>query len=948
MTGAEKLRDHVPVIARLFLFLLASASAAKSDTYVELLVAEEYFAKDPDRLKVIDLDGDGDLDLVQLPQITITSQSNRHAYWIDNLGAGGFAELKLCHFAPTAADEYIVHSAAANLTGRGLPDIFASRERQMMPLDSLHEPLALVPRLDGLSPVEGRVLAPASPFPWQALDLDGDGSAELLQITRAEESPWMLRVHDRQADGSYAESTVIELGAAPGIDSTSKITVLDLEGDGDLDISIDGRPMLILERIGNRSFSEERVSIAVQEYASPESWTDLNGNGLPDLLLTDGSWKENLGSLQFSARPALPARAWTDFSGFHKITPRPGMSARVDALLGLEGGGHEFVTGSIDAPVPEITQPLEGFFPTEIECIALEDFDGDGNRDLMFTQWGGPNPKFGWIDRTIGIFWGTAAGLGEKQRIYSAWPLFNAIFTEDFDGDGRTDLLLGPDSEGRYYLRRNQGIDGLGGSEHIPTLDLNGFTVYLTQSGDVNQDSHVDLIAQCFAVGERENRSVAAVAYGNGDGSFQPLNLSTTPAPVAVWGGEWVDWDLDGDPDLVGGGHILENIGGAFPLPPRHLIDMASSTDQDGYPVTTGFTLTGDLDSDGIPDILSAVYGEPEKAADSEGWYPPAIIGIGYGGGDGNVSEIVEMPARIMITGFGVLIQVGNVAIADLDLDGHDDIIMAKMMGVDLFGKLIISIYWLRNPGDGSRDPASWASAPLSGDGWPGGPLADFDGDGSLEWMIFDGALKPSSGGPVETSGFKSWLPPNFGRLYSRGALDFDGDQDADIVINKGFGSAVLLLHNPQIDGRSRITHAMVASGIPGNLAGPDLDADGDGRTNVEELLTGTDPTKADAAHVNPFETSLHLHTEGGAFLFRLPTSLAGLAPGPDGQPLSPATLGLHYHVENSLDLKHWTPLEMESVEVFLFGGGWVYLSLPIPREGPQGYFRLRGEHRRE
>jgi hypothetical protein len=932
------------MLRRVPLILLAAGmAAAEADPRIELLAPGNHFPADPAKLVAMDLDGDGDLDLVQLPHFNAAGGYDPHAYWIENLGGRGFAGLRLCHVAPAGADEWLFNGAAADLTGRGLPDLFVSRERQASGSNPVHEPLALIPALEGPAPVAGKSLAPASPFPWTAVDLDGDGPAELLQITGGDE-PAMLRIHDRQPDGSYAPGAAVAITSAPGFDPASEITAVDLDGDGDLDLSLlASHGLQVLERTGPRTFSAE--AIAFPSDYSADRWSDLDGDGLPDLLLTDGTWRENLGSLDFAARPETPAWPWLYDAAFRAVTPRPGLPALVHAIRSVEGGGHEFITIAFDAEQPAAVQPLPDLLPNYLQFVAFVDLDGDGHRDLMFTHEAAGGYFSG---RVLDVFWGSAAGLAGRQSILATPPYFQALFTGDFDSDDRVDLILGPDANGRHSLRRNRGIDGLGDGEWITALELAGYSVELIQTGDVDQDGHLDLIARCIADGETEYRAVAAVAHGNGDGSFQPLQVSTAPPSVAVAGGEWVDWDLDGDPDLVGAGFLLENGGGGFPVAPRHLIDLGSTFDFLGNPTTLGFTRTGDLDGDGAPDIISAIYGKGTEAPGGLGFLLPEKMGIGFNDGAGGIETIIEMPAVIAGSDFlGNPTMFGDVAIADLDLDGHPDLFLREASGSDFLGNPIATSRWLRNPGTGSRDPSSWVATPLTGAVSPGWPFADFDGDGSMEWIGFNGYLKATADGPAEVGGFHFTGSADLSRMSFRTAADLDGDGDADFILG-GSGQPLFLVHNPLVDGRSRITHALVASGVAGNLADPDRDADGDGRTNEEELLTGTDPTVAGTAPTNPFEPGLQVFASTGIFSFRLPTVAVGLAPGPDGLPHTPATLGLRYQVDWSADLEHWTPLDMETAELFIHGGGWAYLTMPVSREAPRAYFRLRGEHRVE
>lgn len=172
-----------------------------------------------------------------------------------------------------------------------------------------------------------------------------------------------------------------------------------------------------------------------------------------------------------------------------------------------------------------------------------------------------------------------------------------------------------------------------------------------------------------------------------------------------------------------------------------------------------------------------------------------------------------------------------------------------------------------------------------------------------------------------------------------RAAADFDGDGDADFVIGGTGYSPLLLIRNPIVNQQSAITRALVATGVQGNLAGPDNDADGDGRSNELELMTGSNPVAADHEPSDPYSLRLSLSATQGTLSFKFP-QVAFLPDDP-----TTGDLGIHFVVEHSMDLQIWEPLPYSPKDPGP-GDASDARSLSVPLEGPKGFFRIRGEHR--
>jgi hypothetical protein len=188
-----------------------------------------------------------------------------------------------------------------------------------------------------------------------------------------------------------------------------------------------------------------------------------------------------------------------------------------------------------------------------------------------------------------------------------------------------------------------------------------------------------------------------------------------------------VDMDHDGTPEIVVGSTIFDNEG--------HLL-AAGTHGYANASYTGSVATTADMDDDGVDDLIggNAVY----RLDGTDLWYNG--------------------------------LEVGFPAVADFDLDGRPDIVVAGQGNVridDAEGNVLVPSVEIPNTGG-----ANWGGPPV---------VADFDGDGAPEigvaswdnYTVFDSDLSILWSVPTHdyTSG-----------LTGATAFDFDGDGSAEVV----------------------------------------------------------------------------------------------------------------------------------------------------------------------
>lgn len=243
-------------------------------------VGESVGAGTPNTVVVTDIDGDGDSDV--LGALTADGKVLLHS----QNGDGTFTTTEI---DPGFA--YAIGAAAGDLDGDGRADIVASGT-------SAAEVRIYLAGEDGSFSHTGTVDVTAAlgvDFALETLklaDIDGDGDLDAVAISANDQGIYLLAGN---GDGTFASPTVIAAGERGAGSSMTDFEILDVDGDGRLDIvapatapTDTGEGTLALYRqTAEGTFVEQRIAEASASLSSDFNEievVDLDGDGIADIV----------------------------------------------------------------------------------------------------------------------------------------------------------------------------------------------------------------------------------------------------------------------------------------------------------------------------------------------------------------------------------------------------------------------------------------------------------------------------------------------------------------------------------------------------------------------------------------------------------------------------------------------------------------------------------------
>ncbi|MBS1524387.1 MAG: VCBS repeat-containing protein [Bacteroidetes bacterium] len=590
-------------------------------------------------------------------------------------------------------------------------------------------------------------------------DLDNDGKLDVVVDNGG--SAYVLR--NTSVTGSItAASLGMPVNLNIGQNNSLGQYVADIDGDGKPDILLlnpvqSGTQTLSIYRnttVGNSLAFSNSVDVVISEQPSDLAIGDVDGDGLPDLMVSE---TYNIDPVYY--RPQTPFQS--DPPQISSIIPVSGPAGSTVTISGNNfnpaASGNIVTFGDVNAHVTAASS----------NSLTVTVPNGATYKNVSVVNTA--NKRFAYSPAPFNVTFPsknsiTTADFNDPVFLHSS-AANSYITLNDIDGDGKLDLVtissvLG--SQWKVTVFRNisnQGIP-LNKSSFAQGVDFvtNGYTSVMMT--DIDGDGKPDMLLK-YAFGDnaasfyirKNTSSTGSVSFDN------PIQIAITNFSNV---GTIADIDGDGLPDIIAGTDndgksisVLRNVYRGTPFS----FDAPKS-----FPVNSGVTSlsAGDIDGDGKTDVVTSNEN-----------------------GTICILRNISTPGNITISSFAPYVSISAVkylpvaTLADIDGDGKTDIIVTS--SVDS----VMSI--LRNTstpgGNISFAPKVDFKIPVPTDI----VITDMDGDGKPDIIINTGNgpsifRNISTAGSFTTSSLVSKLDVITGASDGTAIGDLDGDGKPDLV----------------------------------------------------------------------------------------------------------------------------------------------------------------------
>ncbi len=571
------------------------------------------------RPQLVDLDGDGDADLLMGPR------------------AGTPTRVMLVRNDPPGPSQVVLPALVSTVTCQGqvLGDVDGDGDLDLVLALGAGQglPALVLLRNDGAMQFsfQGSAMPFGLPFGlWPSLvDVDGDGDLDLLASTAAAGMVLLhnqggvfvdaraslpafrighrfLCIGDFDGDGfpdaaaSWWNGDLDLLWGSGGGSFTFQPAVLaaigarslqsiDFDGDGDLDLIAEHAGGVdLLRNGGGRTFVRELV---IEEPVAAVEAADVDGDGMVDLLFATVAASRitrcRFGGAVNPEDAAFALGLKVPLGAHRRQVPLAGDidgNGRTDLLLPSTAGlivEHALGDGRYRTTVSPV--PVATSLP--FEQPLLGDLDGDGALDLVLSS-----SAFVRTYHNDG-----AGGFSAGLDLASASSGFDATRLVDVDGDGDLDIVRAANA-GVILLRNVQGI-----FQAPLVLATSSLPPACLEAIDLDGDGDVDLVTAIPLPAPQTGHLVLA---NDGAGNFAPMAGAAVDLGTNAMSVRAADLDGDGDPDLFAAGSTLRLLihqgGGRF-------LDRSATA----LPaITTAFSsniVLGDLDGDGDVDLFATL-----------------------------------------------------------------------------------------------------------------------------------------------------------------------------------------------------------------------------------------------------------------------------------------------------------------------------------------------------
>lgn len=596
-------------------------------------------------VNIIDIDSDGDLDVIGVGYRADTFQ------WYENDGSGNF----ITHIIDDTREDNIM-MVGQDLDQDGDIDLLAAAGAYYS------AGIFLWYENDGKQNFNSHIISQSPPFgnayAISSTDIDGDGDFDILTNSSDKRLGW----YENDGNQNFGVFHRIDDKSTFGINS-----IVDLDKDGDNDIiSIGSNAFAWFENDGTGNFTKNTVNDE-GEYAfgaNSVSYGDLDSDGDLDILGTISRniskfvWFENDGSQNFTPNTI------SDGHGFRSLTTGAEQliahDMNSDGFIDLIGAARDSDAYSFyenDGSQKFKWHRLNKFayLANDANAVSCGDINNDGTTDIVGSSFEGDS--FSWFENDgNGNF---STHLVNNSPLNSENPY--DVKVVDIDSDGYLDVIgtgyLGlfswfkNDGKGNFELfsiEKNKNIAN--GAKSVDYCDLDG-------DGDMDVLGAA-LIADNFLWFENDG-------FGNFTTNIISSNLTYTDGANSI---SCADLDNDGDLDILGVARQADSFvwfeyNGTNNFTP-HLLEEGVT----GNTRLLNDIKAADVDNDNDLDIIGTGFTNPDAFH----------LYINDGTGNFNKQEVTGEPIF------------GELSLHDLDRDGY----------IDVFGNDFDGLVYYKNSGD--------------------------------------------------------------------------------------------------------------------------------------------------------------------------------------------------------------------------------------------------------
>lgn len=642
-------------------------------------------------------------------------------------------------------------------------------------------------------------------------------------------------------DGDHDLDLVTRLGSGPSDDGEGRVAWCENLSGGTSWVThvIGVSPSYVKDIVVADFDRDDRPDVALREDSQTQLWLQEAGGAWTEVLISHASHEGmEAGDLDNDGDPDII------LNGFWFPTPNSPAACRVAA---------NYTNKTIDSAW--FTQTGDW---TANSCkVVVGDFNGDGSNDVAFSHSERAGYAVTWYRSPTPLVDGTWSG-----RTVVVVDYGHNLQAVDWDLDGDDDLLVGAMASSTHRglkLMLNDGT-GLAWSEHVIQSDGS----YSAEMGDIDNDGDPDI------VGIYNWNSAPTWIYRNNAGGPPSLDfwyyIEAGADHVRTFGLDAADADGDGDLDLASGPYFYRNPGGAMTgawarataFSGGHLF-MAADVDGDDRADLLGLQDNaggGRIDlywieatDAGATDWAAPVlFGNVPRSDHAEGFQGSRRAQIIAGGRDEIALstmqgvyyfEIPSTPGTGSWPRTFVCANDSDEGIGVADVDGDTDLDVAFTSGGSK------SVWWARNPGDGSGNWPVFTIGSFPEADWPDRcAIADLNGDDRPDIVATEensGAAADAlacwweqpAAGPTNSGWTRRTIATQY-TMNSMDAADFDQDGDTDLSIAEHRGTEKIQVW--ENDGAGAFTAHEVGSGRESHLGARAFDLDGDGDPDLVSI----------------------------------------------------------------------------------------------------------------